>query len=201
MSVVELLALSGQVQPGQRLGHPYSIALGHKRRVSLRSPTSGQSEGSSCVNTRVHVVREREIAGTRELTEEFESVRDAIDWMAHTRGEAVFLVSPETGRVLTFAGLREKSLAISTRLSASRARPRRQSRLPYGQWAVHGTIVSRDHVRGPGVGAAECARRRIPIVIHAGSLRRQGRICERRIRRHDQRGNDRRPRDLRDHLR
>ena len=115
MSVVELLALSGQVQPGQRLGHD-SIALGHKRRVSLRSPTSGQSEGSSCVNTRVHVVREREIAGTRESTEEFGSVRDAIDWMAHTRGEAVFLVSPETGRVLTFAGLREKSRAISTRL-------------------------------------------------------------------------------------
>ena len=36
--------------------------------------------------------------------------------MAHTRGETVFLISPETGKALSFAGLQQGSLAISTRL-------------------------------------------------------------------------------------
>ena len=44
---------------------------------------------------------------------EIRSIRIAIDWMAHTKGEAVFLISPETGRVLTFAGLQEQARAVS----------------------------------------------------------------------------------------
>jgi amino acid adenylation domain-containing protein len=36
--------------------------------------------------------------------------------MAHTRGEAVFLISPETGKALTFVGLQQGSRAISTSL-------------------------------------------------------------------------------------
>ena len=44
------------------------------------------------------------------------SVWEAIDRMAQTQGEAVFLLSPETGRELTFAGLKKQSLAIASRL-------------------------------------------------------------------------------------
>ena len=36
--------------------------------------------------------------------------------MARTRGGNVFLISPETGRTLTFAGLRQEARAISARL-------------------------------------------------------------------------------------
>ncbi len=59
---------------------------------------------------------ERKVVTHRQATEEFQSLRDAIDWMAHTRGETVFLISPETGKALSFAGLQQGSLAISTRL-------------------------------------------------------------------------------------
>ena len=47
---------------------------------------------------------------------EIGTVRELIDRMASTQGEAAFLISPETGRVLTFAGLQEQSRAISARL-------------------------------------------------------------------------------------
>jgi amino acid adenylation domain-containing protein len=47
---------------------------------------------------------------------EIGSIRAAIDWMAHKQGEAVFLISPETGRALTFADLRKQSLALWARL-------------------------------------------------------------------------------------
>src|SRR5580692_5583600 len=44
------------------------------------------------------------------------TIRDRIDQMARTRGDNVFLISPETGRTLTFAGLRQEAIAISARL-------------------------------------------------------------------------------------
>ncbi len=47
---------------------------------------------------------------------EIRTVRELIDRMAKTQGEAAFLISPDTGRVLTFTGLQEQSRAISTRL-------------------------------------------------------------------------------------
>lgn len=50
------------------------------------------------------------------LEAEIQSVREAIDGMAQTQGEGVFLLSPETGRVLTFADLKKQSLAIASRL-------------------------------------------------------------------------------------
>src|SRR5208337_257235 len=52
------------------------------------------------------------IRGERELR----TVRELIDRMAGTQGGAAFLISPETGRVLTFAGLQVQSRAISARL-------------------------------------------------------------------------------------
>src|SRR5208337_2448172 len=52
------------------------------------------------------------IRGERELR----TVRELIDRMAQTQGDAAFLISPETGRVMTFAGLQEQSRAISARL-------------------------------------------------------------------------------------
>ena len=61
-------------------------------------------------------MRERGIGSIREEIEEFGSIREAIDWMAETRGEAVFLISAETGRVLTFEGLQQQSRATSARL-------------------------------------------------------------------------------------
>ena len=43
------------------------------------------------------------------LATEITTVRELIDRMAETRPEATFLVSPETGQVLTFLGLKEQS--------------------------------------------------------------------------------------------
>ena len=63
-----------------------------------------------------YIMRERGIGSIREESEEFGSIREAIDWMAETRGEAVFLISAETGRVLTFEGLQQQSRATSARL-------------------------------------------------------------------------------------
>lgn len=47
---------------------------------------------------------------------EIGTVRNLIDRMARTCGERTFLISPEKGRALTFAGLQEQSRAISTQL-------------------------------------------------------------------------------------
>jgi amino acid adenylation domain-containing protein len=44
------------------------------------------------------------------------TIRELIDRMARTQPEAAFLISPETGRVLTFQGLREQSNLLSTLL-------------------------------------------------------------------------------------
>jgi amino acid adenylation domain-containing protein len=44
------------------------------------------------------------------------TVRELIDRMAETRPEAPFLVSPETGEILTFAGLKYRSEALSEQL-------------------------------------------------------------------------------------
>ena len=40
---------------------------------------------------------------------EMNTVRDLIDWMASTRPDFAFLISPETGRVSTFKGLQEQA--------------------------------------------------------------------------------------------
>ena len=40
---------------------------------------------------------------------EINTVRDLIDWRASAQPEFAFLISPETGRVLTFKGLQRKS--------------------------------------------------------------------------------------------
>jgi amino acid adenylation domain-containing protein len=61
-------------------------------------------------------MREGEVGSDPEGAGRFGSIREAIDWMARARGEAVFLVSPESGRILSFAGLREQSQAIATLL-------------------------------------------------------------------------------------
>jgi len=45
---------------------------------------------------------------------QIETIREAVDWMADTQGRTIFIVSPETGRVLTFAGVKEQSLAIAS---------------------------------------------------------------------------------------
>jgi amino acid adenylation domain-containing protein len=42
-----------------------------------------------------------------------ETVRDALDQMAARRGEAIFLISPETGRTLTFRRFRDEARAVS----------------------------------------------------------------------------------------
>src|SRR5580658_511647 len=44
------------------------------------------------------------------------TIRELIDQMALTRGEKVFLVSPETGKTLTFAGLQNQAKAVSALL-------------------------------------------------------------------------------------
>ncbi len=48
--------------------------------------------------------------------EEVTTIRELIDRMAETHCESPFLVSPETGKVLTFSGLQRQSQAIATRL-------------------------------------------------------------------------------------
>lgn len=63
---------------------------------------------------------------------ETSSIREAVDLLALRQGEAVFLISPETGRVLTFAGLREQSLAISARLHEAGLQARRKGCLSDG---------------------------------------------------------------------
>jgi amino acid adenylation domain-containing protein len=40
---------------------------------------------------------------------EINTVRDLIDWMASTQADRTFLISPETGRILTFKGLQEQA--------------------------------------------------------------------------------------------
>jgi len=47
-----------------------------------------------------------------------ETVRDLIDRMAALRGDAPFLIAPGTGRVVTFAQLRERSRGLAGRLAA-----------------------------------------------------------------------------------
>src|SRR5580704_10958715 len=54
---------------------------------------------------------------------EISTVRELIDSMAVVRSDSAFLTSPETGRVLTFAGLREQSRAVSTRLRGAGLEP------------------------------------------------------------------------------
>ena len=66
------------------------------------------------MNTTAHVMHEREICSILEVAEAFGNLREAIDRMADARGEAVFLISPETGRILTFGGLQQRSRAVST---------------------------------------------------------------------------------------
>ena len=68
------------------------------------------------MNTAAYVVQERESGGIRKSIELLGSLREAIDCMAHSRREAIFLLSPETGRTLTFEGLREQCHAISALL-------------------------------------------------------------------------------------
>ena len=53
------------------------------------------------------------------LESEIRTIRDAIDRMARAQGGTPFLISPETGRLLTYAGLKEESLAIASRFQDS----------------------------------------------------------------------------------
>ena len=50
------------------------------------------------------------------LGSEIKTIRELIDKMARTQPEAKFLISPETGRILTFRGLQEQSSVLSTQL-------------------------------------------------------------------------------------
>ncbi len=47
---------------------------------------------------------------------EITTIRELIDRMAVTNPEVTFLISPETGRVLTFLGLQEQSRLLSAQL-------------------------------------------------------------------------------------
>ena len=50
------------------------------------------------------------------MDREIKTIRDLIDQMAGARPAAAFLLSPETGRSLTFQGLREESILFATQL-------------------------------------------------------------------------------------
>ncbi len=50
------------------------------------------------------------------MDSEIKTVRQLVNRMAETRGEAVFLVSPESGRELTFKGLQEQASGLSGKL-------------------------------------------------------------------------------------
>src|ERR1700739_2487316 len=55
---------------------------------------------------------------------EVNTIRDLIDRMAGTQPDDAFLISPETGRVVTFKGLQEQALRLHSRV--------RQIGLEYG---------------------------------------------------------------------
>ena len=57
------------------------------------------------------------------LNNEVMTIRELIDQMARRQPEASFLISPETGRVLTFGGLREQSCLLSTQLRQAGLEP------------------------------------------------------------------------------
>src|SRR5271157_414716 len=57
------------------------------------------------------------------LNNEVMTIRELIDQMARTQPEASFLISPETGRVLTFQGLKEQVSVLSTRLRQAGLEP------------------------------------------------------------------------------
>lgn len=106
-----------------------------------------------------------------------DTIRGLIDRMAGTQGEIPFLISPETGRALTFRGLREQCLHLCLRFQ--------QMGLEHGDkiallmdnglftaqlflGAMYGGFVSVPlNARG---GVAQ-------LSIYIGSLRRQRRIC------------------------
>ena len=50
------------------------------------------------------------------MTSDIKTIRELIDTMAGTRPEATFLISPETGRELTFRGLQEQSRLLTAQL-------------------------------------------------------------------------------------
>ena len=50
------------------------------------------------------------------IVQHVKTVREAIDRLAESRGESIFLVSPESGRSLTFAGFQEQTRAIAVLL-------------------------------------------------------------------------------------
>ena len=57
------------------------------------------------------------------LNNEVMTIRELIDRMARTQPEASFLISPETGRVLTFRGLQEQASVLSTQLRQAGLEP------------------------------------------------------------------------------
>ena len=66
------------------------------------------------------------------LKGEMDTVRNLIDRMASTQPELAFLISPETGRVVTFGGLQRAVPALMRAVSANGRGARRQNRLPDG---------------------------------------------------------------------
>ena len=68
-------------------------------------PTRESSPDGRAVGLRAH-----------SLNDEVTTIRELIDGMAQTQAEAPFLISPETGRVLTFRGLQEQASALANRL-------------------------------------------------------------------------------------
>jgi amino acid adenylation domain-containing protein len=57
------------------------------------------------------------------LNNEVMTIRELIDRMARTQPDASFLISPETGRVLTFRGLQEQASVLSTQLRQAGLEP------------------------------------------------------------------------------
>ena len=67
--------------------------------------------------TKVERSRERAHSSSVDLlATEVTTIRELIDRMASTQPEATFLVSPDTGAVLTFLELKEQSQVLSAQL-------------------------------------------------------------------------------------
>jgi acyl-CoA synthetase (AMP-forming)/AMP-acid ligase II len=110
-------------------------------------------------------------AAVTAFNNEINTVRELVDRRANTQPDLPFLISPETGRVLTFKGLQEQAHHLSRRF--------RQMGLEFGDKVAflmdNGLFTAQlflGAMYGGFVSVPLSVRRRISIVIHVGSLRR-----------------------------
>ena len=101
---------------------------------------------------------------------EVNTIRDLIDRMAGTQPDDAFLISPETGRVLTFKGLQEQAHRLHSRF--------RQMGLEHGDkiaFLMDNGLFTAQLFLGAMygrlcLGATQRACRRFSVVVHVGSL-------------------------------